>query len=119
MVCDGYIMDAAAKITSVTAGVNLPLRGVTPRSVTILGSTGSIGRSTIDLLQRHKDSFTVEALTAHSNIKLLAEQALQTGAKMAVTADPNRYKELKDSLSGSNVSAAAGPKAVEEALSAR
>lgn len=115
MVCDGYIMDAAAKITSVTAGVSLPLRGVEPRSVTILGSTGSIGRSTIDLLQRHKDSFTVEALTAHSNIKLLAEQALQTGAKMAVTADPNRYKELKDSLSGSNVSAAAGPKAVEEA----
>ena len=108
-------MDVAAKIASDTAGVSLPLRDAAARSVTILGSTGSIGRSTIDLLQRHKDSFTVEALTAHSNIALLAEQARQTGAKMAVTADPKRYKDLKDALSGTNISAAAGAEAVEEA----
>jgi len=115
VVCGGYIMDVAAKIASDTAGVSLPLRDAAARSVTILGSTGSIGRSTIDLLQRHKDSFTVEALTAHSNIELLAEQARQTGAKMAVTADPKRYKDLKDALSGTNISAAAGAEAVEEA----
>ena len=115
VVCGGYIMDAAAKITSDTAGVSLPLHAAEPRSVTILGSTGSIGRSTIDLLQRHRDSFTVEALTAHSNIELLAEQARQTGAKMAVTADSSRYKDLKDALSGTDISTAAGPEAVEAA----
>ena len=111
-------MDAAAKITSDTAGVSLPLRDSEPRSVTILGSTGSIGGNTIDLLQRHRDSFTVEALTANSNIELLAEQASQTGAKLAVTADASRYKDLKDALSGSNISVAAGPEAVEEAAGA-
>jgi 1-deoxy-D-xylulose 5-phosphate reductoisomerase len=46
-----------------------------PRRVTILGSTGSIGQSTVDLLSRHRDQFTVEALTAHHNAALLAEQA--------------------------------------------
>ena len=111
-------MDSAAKITSDTAGVSLPLRDSEPRSVTILGSTGSIGGNTIDLLQRHRDSFTVEALTANSNIELLAEQARQTGAKFAVTADSSRYKDLKDALSGSNIRVAAGPEAVEEAAGA-
>lgn len=111
-------MDAAAKIASDAAGVNLSVRDVAPRSVTILGSTGSIGGNTIDLLQRHRDSFTVEALTANTNIELLAEQARQTGAKLAVTADSSRYKELKDALSGSNISVAAGPEAVEEAAGA-
>mgnify|MGYP002019215812 CR=1 FL=1 len=111
-------MEAAAKIASDTPGVSLPLRDAEPRSVTILGSTGSIGSNTIDLLQRHRDSFTVEALTAHSNIELLAEQARQTGAKLAVTADSNRYQDLKGALSGTNISAAAGPEAVEEAADA-
>ncbi|MEC9454538.1 MAG: 1-deoxy-D-xylulose-5-phosphate reductoisomerase [Pseudomonadota bacterium] len=111
-------MEAAAKIASDTPGVSLPLRDAEPRSVTILGSTGSIGSNTIDLLQRHRDSFTVEALTAHSNIELLAEQARQTGAKLAVTADSNRYQDLKGALSGTNISVAAGPEAVEEAADA-
>ncbi len=108
-------MDAAAKIASDTNGVGAALRDAAPRSVTILGSTGSIGGNTIDLLQRHRESFTVEALTAHSNIDLLAEQARQTGAKLAVTADSSRYKDLKDALSGSTIRVAAGVEAVEEA----
>ena len=111
-------MEAAAKFASDTPGVSLPLRDAEPRSVTILGSTGSIGSNTIDLLQRHRDSFTVEALTAHSNIELLAEQARQTGAKLAVTADSSRYQDLKGALSGTNISVAAGPEAVEEAADA-
>ena len=53
-------------------GSNAPSSG--PRRVTILGSTGSIGQNTIDLLQRNRDDFTVEALTANSNAALLAEQ---------------------------------------------
>ena len=111
-------MEAVAKIASDTPGASLPLRDAEPRSVTILGSTGSIGSNTIDLLQRHRDSFTVEALTAHSNIELLAEQARQTGAKLAVTADSSRYQDLKGALSGTNISVAAGPEAVEEAADA-
>ena len=111
-------MEAAAKIASDTPGVSLPLRDAERRNVTILGSTGSIGSNTIDLLQRHRDSFTVEALTAHSNIELLAEQARQTGAKLAVTADSSRYQDLKGALSGTNISVAAGPEAVEEAADA-
>ncbi|MFP6691007.1 MAG: 1-deoxy-D-xylulose-5-phosphate reductoisomerase [Alphaproteobacteria bacterium] len=111
-------MEAAAKFASDTPGVSLPLRDAERRSVTILRSTGSIGSNTIDLLQRHRDSFTVEALTAHSNIELLAEQARQTGAKLAVTADSSRYQDLKGALSGTNISVAAGPEAVEEAADA-
>ena len=97
--------------------MSLPLHDTAPRSVSILGSTGSIGGNTIDLLQRHPDSFRVTALTANSNIDLLAEQARQTGAKLAVTADPSLYGALKEALSGSNIRAAAGPEAVEEAAS--
>ena len=108
-------MDGVAKISNERAGMSLPLQGSAPRSVTILGSTGSIGSNTIDLLQRHPERFSVAALTANRNIDLLAEQARKTGAKLAVTADPSRYNELKAALSGSDIRAAAGPEAVEEA----
>ena len=97
--------------------MSLPLHDSAPRSVTILGSTGSIGGNTIDLLQRYPNSFSVVALTANRNIDLLAEQARQSGAKLAVTADPSLYNDLKEALSGSNIRAAAGPEAVEEAAS--
>jgi len=85
------------------------------RSVSILGSTGSIGCSTVDLLARNPDAFTVQALTGNRNVKLLAEQALRLGAKLAVVADERLYGELKDLLSGSAVEAAAGDAAVAEA----
>jgi len=83
--------------------------------VSILGSTGSIGCSTVDLLARNPDAFTVQALTGNRNVKLLAEQALRLGAKLAVVADESLYGELKDLLSGSAVEAAAGDAAVAEA----
>jgi len=83
--------------------------------VSILGSTGSIGCNTVDLLMRNPDAFTVQALTGNRNVKLLAEQALQLGAKLAVVADESLYGELKDLLSGSSVEAAAGDAAVAEA----
>ena len=110
-------MDAVAKISNERAAMSLPLHDSAPRSVTILGSTGSIGGNTIDLLQRYPNSFSVVALTANRNIDLLAEQARQSGAKLAVTADPRLYNDLKEALSGSNIRAAAGPEAVEEAAS--
>jgi len=83
--------------------------------VSILGSTGSIGCNTVDLLARNPDAFTVQALTGNRNVKLLAEQALRLGAELAVVADESLYGELKDLLSGSAVEAAAGDAAVAEA----
>ena len=86
-----------------------------PRRVTILGSTGSIGHSTVDLLLRNRDAFTVEAVTANRNATLLAEQARQVGARFAAVADPNEYGTLKQALSGSGIEAASGSAAMIEA----
>src|SRR3954449_1118149 len=79
-----------------------------PRRVAILGSTGSVGRSTVDLLLRNRESFTVEALTANHNAALLAEQARALGAHFAAVADPADYPVLKDALAGSNIAVACG-----------
>ncbi len=86
-----------------------------PRRVSILGSTGSVGCNTLDLIERQPEAFEVEALTAHSNVERLAAQARGLGAKVAVIADDSRYGDLKDALAGSGVQAAAGPDAVVEA----
>jgi 1-deoxy-D-xylulose-5-phosphate reductoisomerase len=86
-----------------------------PRSVIVLGSTGSVGCNTIDLIERQKDDFRVEALTAHRNVELLAAQARRLGAGLAVIADPSLHGALKSALAGSTVEAAAGPAAVIEA----
>ena len=86
-----------------------------PRSVTILGSTGSIGCNTVDLLERQPEAFVVEALTANRNVLQLVEQALKLRPRLAVVADPDGYAELKDALAGSGIEAAAGHAAVIEA----
>jgi 1-deoxy-D-xylulose-5-phosphate reductoisomerase len=86
-----------------------------PRRVTILGSTGSIGRQTIDLIERHPEAFSVEVLTANGNAGLLAAQARRLGAALAVVADPAAYRGLKEALAGSGIEAAAGPRALVEA----
>jgi 1-deoxy-D-xylulose-5-phosphate reductoisomerase len=77
--------------------------------VTILGSTGSVGCSTVDLIAAAPGTFEVEALTAHRNVALLAEQARRLGAHLAVVADESCYQALKDALAGSGIEAAAGP----------
>jgi len=86
-----------------------------PKRVTILGSTGSIGRSTVDLLQREPERFAVEALTAQSNVTLLAEQARLLRARLAVIGDEGRLPELRERLAGSGVEVAAGRAALIEA----
>jgi len=86
-----------------------------PRRVTVLGSTGSIGRSTLDLLERNPDEFRVEALTANHNAALLAEQAKKLGARFAAVADPADYPALKDALAGSGIEVACGRDALVEA----
>jgi len=91
------------------------MRDSAPRSVTVLGSTGSVGCNTIDLIQRNPEAFSVEALTAYSNVKLLADQARHLRARCAVVGDSGKYFELKEALSGTGIEAAAGPTAVAEA----
>ena len=86
-----------------------------PRRVTILGSTGSVGCNTLDLIERQPEAFAVEALTANDSVGRLAEQARRVSAKLAVVADSSRYQDLKDALAGSGVEVAAGARAVADA----
>lgn len=88
------------------------LSNTSPRRVTVLGSTGSVGRSTVDLLSRNLEDFQVEALTANRNVDLLADQAKRLGARLAVVADEGCYLALKQALSGSGIAVAAGPDAI-------
>lgn len=85
------------------------------KSITILGSTGSIGKSTVDIIRREPDKYRVIALTGNQNISLLAEQAKLLNAEIAVTADETKYAELKELLSGTAVRAVAGFQAVIDA----
>jgi 1-deoxy-D-xylulose-5-phosphate reductoisomerase len=86
-----------------------------PRTVTLLGATGSIGTSTVDLLRQEAARYRVEAVTARRNAAALARLARELGASFAAVADPDAYAELKAELSGSGIEAAAGPAAVVEA----
>jgi len=86
-----------------------------PRHVTILGSTGSVGQSTVDLIGRDPDCYCVEALVAGNSVEALAAQARRLSARLAVVANPQRYRALKDALAGTAIEAAAGPAAVVEA----
>ncbi len=92
----------------------LPAEG-TPQNISILGATGSIGLNTLDLISHHKSRFSVDALTANENAKLLAEQAKRFNAKFAVVADDSAYKELRDALSGTGIETAAGVSGLVEA----
>jgi 1-deoxy-D-xylulose-5-phosphate reductoisomerase len=86
-----------------------------PRRVTILGSTGSVGRSTVDLLLRNRERFEVEALTGNRNLDLLVDQAKRLRPRLAAIADPALGRALKEALSGTGIEAAAGLDALAEA----
>jgi 1-deoxy-D-xylulose-5-phosphate reductoisomerase len=85
------------------------------RKVSILGATGSIGTSTLDLIERSPERFEVVALTAASNAEGLADAARRTGARLAVIADPGRLEELEARLAGTDCRAATGADALDEA----
>ncbi len=110
-------MDAAVDV-SPEPYIPAATRGAEPRRVTILGSTGSIGCSTIDLIARHPGAFEVEALTAQRSVERLAEQARQVGAKQVVIGDPSLYGALKEALANTDTVTAAGPEALVEAAAA-
>ncbi|MGR3723629.1 1-deoxy-D-xylulose-5-phosphate reductoisomerase [Abyssibius alkaniclasticus] len=89
------------------------------RRISIFGATGSVGVNTVDLINRGggRAAFDVVALSGGANIALLAEQARNLGARIAVTAYPQHLNELRRALEGSGVEAAAGPDALAEAAS--
>jgi 1-deoxy-D-xylulose-5-phosphate reductoisomerase len=87
------------------------------RSLSILGATGSIGASTLDLVRRNRDGFRVVALTGHSNVAALAALAREFAAEIAVIADAAHYPALREALAGSGIACAAGPVALVEAAS--
>ncbi len=88
---------------------------MTQRSISILGATGSIGASTLDLIRREKDKWRVVALTAHSNAAELAKLAREFSAEIAVISDESRLPDLKDALFGSQTESAGGQAALNQA----
>lgn len=85
------------------------------RKIAILGATGSIGKSTLDLVQRDPGRFEVVAVTAATNAELLADVVRRTGAKLAVIADESRLLDLQELLVGTSCRVAAGEAALVEA----
>ncbi|OUJ01780.1 1-deoxy-D-xylulose 5-phosphate reductoisomerase [Acetobacter orientalis] len=85
------------------------------RTVTVLGSTGSIGCSTVDLLEQARDQYRVRALVGGKNVAGLAEQAKSLNAELAVLADESGLEELRSLLAGTQTRVAAGRQAVIEA----
>jgi 1-deoxy-D-xylulose-5-phosphate reductoisomerase len=85
------------------------------RKIAILGATGSIGKSTLDLIERNPDRFEVAAVTAATNVEALANVAHRTGAKLAVVADEDRLDDLQELLVGTDCRAAAGEAGLIEA----
>ncbi len=86
-----------------------------PRSITVLGSTGSVGTQTIDLIAASPARYQVRALVAGRNAALLAAQARQLGAEVAVLADPAGLPELRAALAGTGIRAEAGAAAIQDA----
>ena len=85
------------------------------RTVTVLGSTGSVGRQTVELLTTAPHRFRVRALVAGRNGALLADQAVALGAELAVLCDPSARGTLEQPLAGTGIQVGIGPAAVSEA----
>ena len=90
---------------------------MTVRSISVLGATGSIGASTLDLVRREKGNWRVVALTANSNAAALAALAREFSAEVAVIADAARLPELRDALAGSGIAVLGGAEGLIEAAS--
>jgi 1-deoxy-D-xylulose-5-phosphate reductoisomerase len=95
-----------------------PVPHPVPRTITILGSTGSVGTQALDVIAEvPRGRYDIQALVAGRNAGLLAQQARRFGARLAVLADPAGWRALDDALAGSGIETAAGPDAVVEAAS--
>ncbi len=87
------------------------------RGITVLGATGSIGDSTMDLLRASPERYRVEALTANTNVAGLAKLAKEFNARFAAVADPSLLGELRAALAGTGIASGAGESAIIEAAS--
>ena len=85
------------------------------RKISIFGATGSIGTNTLDLIRRDKPAYQVVALSGAGNIALLAAQAVEFNAEIAITAHENRLEDLRAALQGTGIEVAAGADAIAEA----
>ncbi|MET1028288.1 MAG: 1-deoxy-D-xylulose-5-phosphate reductoisomerase, partial [Dongiaceae bacterium] len=97
------------------AVIEQKMAAAAPRRVTILGSTGSVGCNTVDIVRRDPAAYQIEALTAHNNVDLLIEQALELRPRQVVVGVEANYGRLKEALAGSGIDVAAGRAAVIEA----
>lgn len=84
------------------------------KQIAILGSTGSIGTQTLDVVRQHRNAFVVYALTAHRSVEKLIEQALEFNPAVVCIADESCYPRLRDALSDLPIKVMAGDKALEE-----
>ena len=84
------------------------------KQIAILGSTGSIGTQTLDVVRQHRSEFAVYALTAHRSVEMLIQQALEFNPAVVCIADETCYPRLRDALSDLPIKVMAGDKALEE-----
>lgn len=85
---------------------------MTRKTVSVFGSTGSVGKSTVALLDYHQDKYDVDVLSAHTNVDLLAKQAKKLNAKYAVIVDDTKYEDLKERLKSTNTKVMSGRSAL-------
>ena len=81
------------------------------KSVSLLGSTGSIGRQALEVIEHHKEKLCVEVLTANKQADLLIEQALKFDPNAVVIADKSQYQKVKEALSSTDIKVFAGQEA--------
>ncbi len=91
------------------------MSNVSPKSISILGATGSVGLSTLDLVRKNRDAFKVVALTANNSVEELATLAIEFDVEFAVVGNAEQYSTLKQALSGTNIACGAGQAALIEA----
>lgn len=107
---------STARVGATESASERPAAALTaPLRLSVLGATGSIGASTLDLVHHHPERFEVVALTAQCNASRLAALAIQHRAKLAVIGEEAHYAELKSMLAGTGIRVAAGAGAVEAA----
>ncbi|PWB79677.1 MAG: 1-deoxy-D-xylulose-5-phosphate reductoisomerase [Methylocystaceae bacterium] len=103
-----------ATSTKATPSSSSAARG-RPRRIVLLGATGSVGRSTVDLLERDPEGFSVAAVVGGRDAAALARVARAVNAEFAAISDASAYGALKEALAGTNIGVGAGPEAVIEA----
>lgn len=86
------------------------------KGIAILGSTGSIGRQALEVIEEQKDTFEVEVLTSNNNVDLLIEQCLKFQPNAVVIADKAKYQQLKEALNKTDVKVYAGADALEQVV---